>query len=376
MRSSSTPTTTTSSSGPSAGPRRRGRPAGGRLCGRRTGDGARDRLRGNERRGLTARCRREDGSEYHGRRVRSRLPGRLDEDRYVAAYRTWLGIEPYPERPLRRKPKATEDDLDHGQECRPRRPCRQGKRRLLPHPRERACPHPPAQPASGRECRARSSPSHRAGRGATGATPTSRARSTHGASTCAALGLTPLALKEQGMWDPREHYWGEPDEPIEPWARPIIKQGPRPDYEMEQVLPGEDPDDPDTDPILDAVELKRGGRPQKARPRAHEPPCRGSPLPRRPRPPGELRVPPRPRHGRPPLRHGGEDRGALPRQGLRRSPSLGVDRATAPSSGVSTATASACGASAGLREAEKVFTRMLWLNPADNQGVRSELSKT
>jgi len=27
-----------------------------------------------------------------------------------------------------------------------------------------------------------------------------------------------------------------------------------------------------------------------------------------------------------------------------------------------------------LREAEKVFTRMLWLNPTDNQGVRSELS--
>jgi hypothetical protein len=27
-----------------------------------------------------------------------------------------------------------------------------------------------------------------------------------------------------------------------------------------------------------------------------------------------------------------------------------------------------------LREAEKVFIRMLWLNPADNQGVRSELS--
>lgn len=27
-----------------------------------------------------------------------------------------------------------------------------------------------------------------------------------------------------------------------------------------------------------------------------------------------------------------------------------------------------------LREAEKVFTRMLWLNPDDNQGVHAELS--
>ena len=80
-----------------------------------------------------------------------------------------------------------------------------------------------------------------------------------------ALGLTPLGLHEMGMWDPKEHYWGEPDEPIEPWARPIIKRGPRPEYEMEQVLPGEDRDNPDTDPILEAVDMKEAGNPRKAR---------------------------------------------------------------------------------------------------------------
>jgi hypothetical protein len=74
-----------------------------------------------------------------------------------------------------------------------------------------------------------------------------------------ALGLTPLKLEERGMWEPKDHYWGEPDEPIEEWAKPIISQGARPEYEMEQVLPGEDPDASDTDPILDAVERKEAG---------------------------------------------------------------------------------------------------------------------
>jgi hypothetical protein len=74
-----------------------------------------------------------------------------------------------------------------------------------------------------------------------------------------ALGLIPLKLKEMGRWDPKDHYWGEPDEPIEEWAKPIIDWGPRLEYEMEQVLPGEDPDDPDTDPILEAVERKETG---------------------------------------------------------------------------------------------------------------------
>jgi hypothetical protein len=41
-----------------------------------------------------------------------------------------------------------------------------------------------------------------------------------------------------------EHYWGHEGEPIEDWAKPIIARGPRLEFEMEQVLPGTDPDDP------------------------------------------------------------------------------------------------------------------------------------
>ena len=74
-----------------------------------------------------------------------------------------------------------------------------------------------------------------------------------------ALGLVPLALHDQGEWDPAEHYWGEEGEPIEEWAKPIIARGKRPMSEMEQVLPGADPEDFDSDPVVEASELNAGG---------------------------------------------------------------------------------------------------------------------
>jgi hypothetical protein len=75
-----------------------------------------------------------------------------------------------------------------------------------------------------------------------------------------ALDLVPLDLADLGMWDPKGHYWGEPDEPIEAWAKPIIEHGSRPMYEMEQVLPGEDPDDPFDDPITRSNDLRNTGQ--------------------------------------------------------------------------------------------------------------------
>ena len=74
-----------------------------------------------------------------------------------------------------------------------------------------------------------------------------------------ALGLTPLRLEEHGVWDPNEEYWGEPDEPLPAYARPIIDRGPRRLYEMEQILPGDDPDAPDDDPIIHSNDLKDHG---------------------------------------------------------------------------------------------------------------------
>lgn len=58
---------------------------------------------------------------------------------------------------------------------------------------------------------------------------------------------------------------GEEGQPIEEWAKPIIARGPRQAFEMEQVLPGMDPDDPDSDPICKSNDLKDAGDPVAAR---------------------------------------------------------------------------------------------------------------
>lgn len=70
-----------------------------------------------------------------------------------------------------------------------------------------------------------------------------------------ALGIVPLAIHERGEWNPKTEYWGEEGEPIEEWAKPIIARGKRPVFEMEQVLPGTDPEDFNADRIVDASEM-------------------------------------------------------------------------------------------------------------------------
>jgi tetratricopeptide (TPR) repeat protein len=74
-----------------------------------------------------------------------------------------------------------------------------------------------------------------------------------------ALDLCPLRLEVRGQWDPKEHEWREADEPKARWERAILAWGPRPEFEMEQVLPGEDPEDAFSDPILDANDRKDAG---------------------------------------------------------------------------------------------------------------------
>ena len=70
---------------------------------------------------------------------------------------------------------------------------------------------------------------------------------------------SPLALRPRGLWDPAEQYWGEPDEARHPLVAEIIAAGVRPEFEMEQVIPGIDEDDWDSDPVADAAELHRAG---------------------------------------------------------------------------------------------------------------------
>lgn len=75
----------------------------------------------------------------------------------------------------------------------------------------------------------------------------------------AALGLVPLALRERGLWDPKRDFHEEGPGPRPPWLKAVRAAGPRPSFEMEQVLPGYDLEDPDSDPIGESVDLSESG---------------------------------------------------------------------------------------------------------------------
>ena len=218
---------------------------------------------GNERRGLTARCRREDGSEHVVAASDVVLPPSSRGARHLAAYRKWLGLEPYPsESPgpagRKRQHKATAEDLDlsgsvelialsvkeRAAHCRVL-----GSDRRITLRASRLWDLVPGEIVTVKPRKQWSYAGHPYLSGEIASTRLD----------VGALGLVPLRLEDTGTWDPREHYWGEEDDPIEEWAKPIIARGRRPEFEMEQVLPGDDPDDPFADPITESNDLNDAG---------------------------------------------------------------------------------------------------------------------
>jgi hypothetical protein len=326
----------------------------------------------NERRGLTARCRTETGSEQVIAACDLIFAEGSAAARYLAAYRMWLGIEPHPPVSLsltgRRPQKATENDIDMTREVEliavavkgNAISCRiAGKERVVTLRSSGLWDVAPGEIIT--------------------VTPRKQWRYGGHPYLCgeikswrldvAALGLTPLQLKEWGVWDPKDHYWGEPDEPIEEWAKPIMSGGPRAEYEMEQVLPGEDPDDIDTDPILEAVDLKEAGDSPGARrilmgllaadlrcldAHAHLGNFVFDHFPEKAIRHYEVGV----RIGELSLAEGFN--GVLHWGHINNRPFLRCMHGYG-----------LCLSRLGRhKEAEEVFTRMLWLNPSDNQGVR------
>jgi len=185
----------------------------------------------------------------------------------------------------------------------------------------------------------------------------------------AELGLVPLVLHPWGEWDPAEEYWGEEGEPIEEWAVPIIERGVRSLFEMEQVLPGEDPDNWDSDPIMESNDLRDAGDFVGAR-RILTAMLEA-----------DLRCLDAHSHLGNMTFHGSPKR-AVPHYevGVRIGElSLGDDFAGVLSWGlIDNRPFLRCMHGYGLclwrlkrwQDAERVFTRTLWLNPSDNQGVR------
>jgi tetratricopeptide (TPR) repeat protein len=185
----------------------------------------------------------------------------------------------------------------------------------------------------------------------------------------AALDLKPLRLQELGIWNPDEHYWGEEDAPIQEWAKPIIARGSRPQFELEQVLPGADPADPFADPITEANDLKDAGDLEAARRRLMEL-CES-----------DLRCLDAHAHlGNLVFDHGPKEAVRHYEVGVRigeLSLGDGFD-GLLPWGLIDNRPLLRCMHGYGLclwrlgrqPEARHIFDRMLWLNPADNQGVR------
>ncbi len=74
------------------------------------------------------------------------------------------------------------------------------------------------------------------------------------------LGLEPLALEEKGSLDPEEELEASGGKAaVEEWLHPLVFRGKRPVFELEEIEPGKDPEDPTWDPILDALEIKKNG---------------------------------------------------------------------------------------------------------------------
>ena len=216
---------------------------------------------GNTRRGLTARCRRQDGSQHLVSACDASFPDGSEGARHVAAYRSWLGLEPAPApkaTPRPKRHKAAPDDLDMSGPIElvvlaPKE--RAARCRILGTEREitlRSGDVWEMVPGEIVMVRARKQWRYAGHPYLSGDLERRRL-------DVKALGLVPLRLQDEWPWDPSEQYWGEEGEPLEEWARPIVARGPRPSFEMERVLPGADAEDRDSDPILEASELHAAG---------------------------------------------------------------------------------------------------------------------
>lgn len=190
---------------------------------------------GNPRRGLTARCRRDDGSEHVVAAADVVLP-EADKGLFLAAYRKWLGIEPFPSQGgvanrTRRQHKATASDLDlsgpiellalsikeRAARCR-----LLGSERVITLRASRLWSVVPAEIVVVTPRKQWSYAGH----------PYLSGEIQSSKLDVAALGLVPLRLADEGTWSPDEEYWAEEGEPVPQWARPIIARGPRSMFEM------------------------------------------------------------------------------------------------------------------------------------------------
>jgi len=202
----------------------------------------------NPRRGVTARCVGGNGKLYRISAADVDVADNAAGSHYLAAYRRWLGLTPYlpAGAPAAQQLKQQQVELllmapiKDALRCRVKDSGQMVTLRLLGR-------HAvvPGETLMVEITKVYTRAGHDLLTG----------RLKHAAIDAKALQLTPLQLRDEGMWDPEEHYWGEEGEALPKWATAQKIWGPRPEYEMEQVLPGEDPEDMDSDPIIRAMDF-------------------------------------------------------------------------------------------------------------------------
>lgn len=221
---------------------------------------------GNQRRGLTVTCRREGGSKHVVAAADIIFPRNSNPSRYLAAYRKWLGLEPYPQpAPAsgRNRQKVTpgEVNLKGTVELVPLSVKQQsarclllGTERFVTFRGSRLWEMIPGEVVTVQPRK----------QWRYGGNPHLSGDIVQTRLDIAVLRLEPLRLEDVGLWNPEEHYWGEEGEPLEEWTKPILARGSRPAFELQQVLPGWDSDDPFSDPISQSNDLRDAGKHQDA----------------------------------------------------------------------------------------------------------------
>jgi hypothetical protein len=168
---------------------------------------------GNERRDLTARCRRADGSEHVVAAAEVAFPANTNLSRYLAAYRKWMGLDPYPaggaarSRGNRRhKAKTGDPDLTSPIELIVFSVKKKAARCRLPESERvftlRAPRFSKLLPGEIAKIAPHKQWSYAGHSYLSGEILSTR-------FDVATLGLVPLRLEQRGTWDPKEEYWGE-----------------------------------------------------------------------------------------------------------------------------------------------------------------------
>ncbi len=218
---------------------------------------------GNIRQGLMASCRKENGEDYKIAAADIVFPSGTRASTTMAVYRYWLGLEPFPEsspsqqnRAIRHK--VQEDDIDTSKPV----------ELIVVSVKEKACRC--LIPETKRVVTLRTGSLHQAFPGWIitvdpgkqwhfSGHPYLSGKIIRVRLDAVKLGLQPLGLEGCGEWDPTDEYWRDEEAPLESWMQAILAWGARPQYKMEQILPGMDLDDPFSDPVIEASELSQAG---------------------------------------------------------------------------------------------------------------------